>query len=324
MSTLSVARYVDGIRARDRSIVAKSVTLVESTNEADREVAREVLRALASDTGKARRIGVTGVPGAGKSTLLDAWGQRLLDGGAHVAVLAVDPTSVVSGGSILGDKTRMPYLSAHPNAFVRPSPSGLALGGVARRTREAMLICEAAGYEWMFVETVGVGQSEVSVAEMVDFFLVLAVSGTGDELQGIKKGIFELADAVLVHKCDGDNLTRAQVAKAELQAALRYAPRKNSRWSAPVVTASSLTGEGLDELDALINRFFSEQGAWIDAQRAGQAMLSTWRIAEQRLIAEFRADRSVTELAGELAEALRARATSPEEAADMLRARWIR
>ncbi len=323
MSALSVSQHVDGVIARDRAIVAKTVTLVESTNEADRHAAREVMRALAPHSGNARRIGVTGVPGAGKSTLLDAWGKRLLDTGARVAVLAVDPTSVVSGGSILGDKTRMSYLSAHPNAFVRPSPSGLALGGVARRTREAMLICEAAGYEWMFVETVGVGQSEVAVSEMVDFFLVLAIAGAGDELQGIKRGIFELADAVLVHKSDGDNRARAQVARAELQAALRYAPRRNARWNAQVMTASSLTGEGLDELEALVGRFFLEQADWIDEQRKRQLTLSMWRTAEQQLISSFRSDAATTELASELSLALQARETSPEEAAALLCARWI-
>jgi LAO/AO transport system kinase len=322
MTTLCATNYVDGVLASDRSIVARAVTLIESSKESDRVVAREVIRMLSPHSGKARRIGITGVPGAGKSTLLDAWGKRLLDAGARVAVLAVDPTSVISGGSILGDKTRMPYLSAHPNAFVRPSPSGLALGGVARRTREAMLICEAAGYEWVFVETVGVGQSEVTVSEMVDFFLVLAVSGAGDELQGIKRGIFELADAVLVHKSDGDNRARAQVAKAELSAALRYAPRKNPSWSTPVLTASSLTGEGLDEVEALVERFFAEQVSWIAERRLAQASLAMWRLAEQHIVQQFRGAPEVAAVADALADQLTSQAMTPEEAALALCEAW--
>ena len=324
MTTLSAEAYVEGVLAADRSVVARAVTLIESSNESDRVMARDVMRTLAPHSGKARRIGVTGVPGAGKSTFLDAWGKRLLDAGARVAVLAVDPTSVISGGSILGDKTRMPYLSAHPNAFVRPSPSGLALGGVARRTREAMLICEAAGYEWVFVETVGVGQSEVTVSEMVDFFLVLAVSGAGDELQGIKRGIFEVADAVLVHKSDGDNRARAQVAKAELSAALRYAPRKNPTWQTPVLTASALTGEGLDDLEALVDRFFVEQASWIAERRSLQAALAMWRLAEQQIVQQFRAAPEVVALGDALADQARSLAVTPEEAAMALCDVWTK
>src|SRR5512145_2668124 len=215
--------------ARDRRALAKAITLVESTRADHQESAQRLLEVLLPRTGTAARVGVSGVPGVGKSTFIEAFGLYLIGLGKRVAVLAVDPSSARSGGSILGDKTRMPRLSATPEAFIRPSPSGGSLGGVARRTREAMLLCEAAGYDVVIVETVGVGQSEYAVASMVDFFLVLMLAGAGDELQGIKKGILELADALAINKADGDNVARAERAAAEYRGALRLF-RHTAEW----------------------------------------------------------------------------------------------
>ena len=222
---LSLDEYERGVRAADRAVLAQAITLIESREAADGALAQALLTRLLPSTGNARRVGVTGVPGVGKSTFIDELGTRLTARGERVAVLAIDPTSALSGGSILGDKTRMARLSVNPDAYIRPSPSGRSPGGVARRTRETLLVCEAAGFSVVLVETVGVGQGEVAVSEMVDFFLVLALPGAGDELQGIKKGVLELADAIAVNKADGDNATRAQIALGDLRAAVRYLPR---------------------------------------------------------------------------------------------------
>ena len=207
--------YVQGVTSQNRLVMAKTITLIESTLPAHQETARAVMDALLPHTGKAVRLGITGVPGAGKSTFIESFGMMLTQKGLRVAVLAVDPSSPRTGGSILADKTRMEKLSVSESAFIRPSPSSGTLGGVARKTRETMMICEAAGYDVIMVETVGVGQSEVAVASMVDFFLVLMIAGAGDELQGIKKGVLELADAITVNKADGDNIDRAKLARQQ-------------------------------------------------------------------------------------------------------------
>lgn len=245
---LSRDEYVDGIRRGDRVVLARAITLVESLRDDDESLAQDVLGAVLSLTGGAYRVGITGPPGVGKSTFIEGFGCALTARGLKVAVLAVDPTSSVSGGSILGDKTRMQRLSVDPLAFVRPSPSGGTLGGVARRTRETMLLCEAAGHDVVLVETVGVGQSETIVAGMVDFFMALMLPGAGDELQGIKKGILELADLIAVNKADGDNRQRAELARREYAAALRYLTPIEAFWSPPVRTCSGLTGDGLEQL----------------------------------------------------------------------------
>lgn len=257
----SIAEVAARIVAGDRRAMAKAITLVESTRADHQEQAQRLLEELLPHTGTAARVGITGVPGVGKSTFIEAFGLYLTGIGKRVAVLAVDPSSARSGGSILGDKTRMAQLAADPGAFIRPSPSAGSLGGVARRTREAMLVCEAAGYDVVLVETVGVGQSEVAVASMVDFFLVLMLPGAGDELQGIKKGILELADALAVNKADGDNTGLATRAVAEYRSALRLFRHSSHSWSPPVVAISALEKRGMDEVWEMIGRHAEEQVA---------------------------------------------------------------
>jgi LAO/AO transport system kinase len=250
--------YVSGVLAGDRGVLARAITLIESRSPLHEVQAQEVLQRLLPHTGKARRIGITGVPGVGKSTFIETFGCFLVDQKHKLAVLTIDPTSSRTHGSILGDKTRMEKLSRMPQAYIRPTPAGGNLGGVARRTRETMLLCEAAGFDVVLLETVGVGQSEIAVRSMVDFFLLLMLPGAGDELQGIKKGIVEIADAVFINKADGENLLRAQHAKAEQDAALHYQQSATSSWKTVVGLCSGLTGDGLPELWDLVNRFYAE------------------------------------------------------------------
>lgn len=244
--------YISGVLNCDRRILAKTITLIESTLPADQEVARHILDALLPQTGRALRLGITGLPGAGKSTFIESFGMILIQEGYSVAVLAVDPSSPKTGGSILADKTRMEKLAVSELAFIRPSPSGKTLGGVARKTRETLLVCEAAGFDVVMVETVGVGQSEVSVASMVDFFLVLMIAGGGDELQGIKKGVLELADAIAVNKADGDNIERAGLAQRQYEMAFHLLSPSSRNWTPPVVTCSAITMAGLENIHKII------------------------------------------------------------------------
>jgi LAO/AO transport system kinase len=232
--------YIKGVLARDKRLLAKTITLVESSLPEHQVLARKIVDQLLPATGRAVRLGITGVPGAGKSTFIESLGTMLVKEGHLVAVLAVDPSSQRSGGSVLADKTRMEKLATLDNAFIRPSPSGGTLGGVARKTRESMLVCEAAGFDVMIVETVGVGQSETTVASMVDFFLVLMIAGAGDELQGIKKGLLELADAIAVNKADGNNIARAERARRQYETALHLLAPVSPNWTPPVITCSSL------------------------------------------------------------------------------------
>ena len=243
---LPVREYVDGILGGDRTILGRAITLIESVRPDDISVAQDILEACLPKTGNSVRVGITGAPGVGKSSFIEALGTHLIEGrDENVAVLAVDPTSRLSHGSILGDKTRMSRLANEPRAFIRPSPSGGSLGGVARRTREAMLVCEAAGYRNVLVETVGVGQSETVVRAMVDFFLLLAAPGAGDELQGMKRGIMETTDLIAINKADGDNRIRAEVARREYENALHLFPETESGWAPRVLTCSAHTGEGV-------------------------------------------------------------------------------
>ncbi|MCP4747352.1 MAG: methylmalonyl Co-A mutase-associated GTPase MeaB [Desulfobacteraceae bacterium] len=295
-------RYIDGVLARERAIIAKAITLIESIHPAHHQLAMQVLDNLMPYTGKAPRVGITGVPGAGKSTFIESFGMYLISQGIKVAVLAVDPSSSRSGGSILGDKTRMERLSVNPNAFIRPSPSGGTLGGVARRTRESMLVCEAAGYDVILVETVGVGQSETAVYSMVDFFLVLMLAGAGDELQGIKKGILEIADAIAINKTDGDNIERAQKAQQQYQNALHLLQPVSPNWTPPVLTCSALESEGLDTIWQVIMDHREKLGASgeIEKKRRKQALDWTWSLVEDGLKDQFFQNKGVREILPDL------------------------
>ena len=265
---LTLDDYVTGIEQRDTTILARAITLVESSAPAHQDEAQRLLARLLPRTGNSKRVGITGIPGAGKSTFIEALGTRLCERNHRVAVLAVDPSSTLHGGSILGDKVRMEKLSRHPAAFIRPSPSGGSLGGVARKSRETILLCEAAGYDIILVETVGVGQSEVTVRSMVDCFLLLSIAGAGDEVQGIKKGIMELADIMVVNKSDGENKLRAQAARAELEQVLGYLRRATEGWTTPALTASALTGEGIAKVwETILDFFKTTQETGIHAGR---------------------------------------------------------
>lgn len=255
---LTVENYIAGILAGDRATLARAITLAESNSPIHEAQAQEVLHRILPHTGKAKRIGITGVPGVGKSTFIETFGCFLIEKGCKLGVLTIDPTSARSGGSILGDKTRMERLSRDPNAFIRPSPAGSRLGGVARRTRETILLCEAAGYDVILVETIGVGQSEIAVRSMVDFFLLLMLPGAGDELQGIKRGIIEMADMILINKADGDNRLRAEQARAEQEAALRGIQLATADWKTEIGLSSALTGEGIPQLWERIEQFFRD------------------------------------------------------------------
>lgn len=316
----SVETYERGIIECDLGTLARAVTLIESRSDKDRQLARNLLQRVLPRTGQAHRIGITGVPGVGKSTFIDNFGMRLIDAGHRVAVLAIDPSSQLSGGSILGDKTRMQRLALDPRAFVRPSPSGLSPGGVARRTRETMLLCEAAGYDVILVETVGVGQGETAVADMVDFFLVLVLSGAGDELQGIKKGVFELADSLVVNKADGDGERRAKVALADLKAALRYLPRKRSNWQPRALIASGLTGMGIEELWNVIeeHRKLLASTGELTTLRASQQRTWMWTLIRERLEDAFRKHPEVAATLPRLERAVEAGTTTSSAAADEL------
>ncbi len=252
---LSADDFIKGVASGDRGILSRAITLIESNNPKHFSKAQRVLQGLLPKTGKALRVGITGVPGAGKSTTIEAFGNMLCDMGHRVAVLAVDPTSSVTKGSILGDKTRMGTLSRRPEAFIRPSPAGGTLGGVARKSRETMLLCEAAGYDVILVETVGVGQSETTVRSMVDFFMLIVLTGAGDELQGIKKGIMELADAIVVNKADGDNYLKAKVARGEYERMIEYIRPATEGWRTHAYLASAVTKAGLKELWDVIRAF---------------------------------------------------------------------
>jgi len=309
-----------GVLAGERAQVARAITLVESVRSADAPRARALLELLAPHAGKAHRVGLSGVPGVGKSTLVDALGLQLVEAGHRVAVLAVDPSSTLSGGSILGDKSRMSRLAVADAAFIRPSPSATSLGGVARRTREAMTVVEAAGYDVVLVETVGVGQSEVAVAGMVDTFVVLLLPGAGDELQGIKKGILELADIVAVNKCDGEKVKEARAAVSDHSAALRYLRPRDARWTPRVLAVSGATGAGLDELWEAITAHRATLAAdgELEAQRRRQQERWVWALIEEGLLEAFRAHPSVrAELKSTLAD-VQAGTLQPSHAADRL------
>jgi len=316
---MDVTELAERIAAGERAALARAITLAESRRPDHQVKARELLSRMMPLTGRAHRVGLTGVPGAGKSTTIEALGLRLTREGHKVAVLAVDPSSGRTGGSILGDKTRMEQLSIEPNAFIRPSPSGGALGGVARKTREAMLLCEAAGFDVVIVETVGVGQSETMVAGMVDFFLALLIPAGGDELQGIKKGLIELADMIVINKADIDPKLAERSAR-DYRAALHILSPASPDWTPPVLTISGLKDEGVETLWSQVRRHrevMTANGAW-DARRADQNALWMWSQVNERLDAAFRQAEGVSALVPSLETQVRQGKIPPSAAADQL------
>ena len=320
MPTPDSNTLIDGVVNGRRRWIAKTITLVESSLPQHRVRAAEVMDGLLPHTGKSVRLGITGVPGVGKSTFVENLGLYLADQGHRVAVLAVDPSSRRSGGSILGDKTRMEKLSAHANAFIRPSPSGETLGGVAAKTREIMLICEAAGFDVVMVETVGVGQSETHVSTMVDFFLALMIAGAGDELQGIKKGILEVADALAINKADGDNKDRAEAARREYEMALHMITPASPTWYPPVLTCSSVTPGGTVNVweTVLEHRRKMTATGEFDQRRRRQALDWMWHLLETGLKARFRNTPRVMETLPQMVQQVEKGQVSPTAAAETL------
>lgn len=312
--------YIDGVLKKKRAMIAKSITLIESALPAHQKLAQNIIDGLLPYAGNAIRIGISGVPGVGKSTFIESFGMMLIDEGHRVAVLAVDPSSSRSGGSIMGDKTRMEKLALQPNAFIRPSPTSGTLGGVAKKTRESMIICEAAGHDVILVETVGVGQSETAVASMVDFFLVLMLAGAGDELQGIKKGILELADAIVINKADGNNIERAKEARAEYESALNLMESKSAVWSVPVLTCSALTLYGLEEIWKAIldhRQKLTEAGELAEKRRL-QAIDWVWSLVENGLKERFFKNPKVKDQLPAIVDAVEKEKTTPTAAANEL------
>ena len=313
----SVDELAAAVRSRDRAALPQAITLVESTRPDHREQAQQLLLALMPDAGTGHHVGITGVPGVGKSTTIEALGMHLIEQGHRVAVLAVDPSSTRTGGSILGDKTRMPQLAAHADAYIRPSPTSGTLGGVAKATRETIVLLEAAGFDVILVETVGVGQSEVAVANMVDTFVFLTLARTGDQLQGIKKGVLELADIVVVNKADGEHLREARSAARELSGVIRLIYPRETLWRPPVLTMSALEGTGLEELWETVERHrevLSDAGEF-EARRRAQQVDWTWqmvrdtvldRVLSNPAVRKVRAEVERQVLAGELTPAMAA------------------
>ncbi|MFO7726441.1 MAG: methylmalonyl Co-A mutase-associated GTPase MeaB [Oceanipulchritudo sp.] len=313
-----------GIRAGDRTMLSRAITLVESNAREHQEKAQQLLDALMEETGESLRIGITGLPGSGKSTLIDTFGAMLCEEGHRVAVLAVDPSSSVTKGSILGDKTRMEKLMAKEGAFVRPSPTGGCLGGVARKTRETILLCEAFGFDIILLETVGVGQSEVTVRSMVDFFLLVMISGAGDELQGIKKGVIELADSIVVNKADGDNVQRARMAKAEYNRVLSFLHPCTEGWKTKAYLVSALTREGIPKLWETIQRFreTTRESGVFERRRHEQNLDWMHDLLNEALRQQFLANRGINEKLKELSGAVGRGEMPPVKAVEALMEAW--
>jgi LAO/AO transport system kinase len=289
MKYTKAKNYIDGIINKDRLALSRTITLIESTLPQHQELAQEIISRIMPYTGNSIRLGITGVPGVGKSTFIEELGMFLVEDSHKVAVLAIDPSSTVSGGSILADKTRMEFLSYHKNAFIRPSPSGNYLGGVAQKTRETMLLCEAAGYDAIIIETVGVGQSEITVASMVDFFLVLMLANAGDELQGIKKGILEVADGIAINKADKKHLQQALLAQKVYENAMHILKPSSSNWSPPVLTCSATEKTGISEVWDMIvkhNNILKKSGE-LDIKRKKQAISWMWNMIEDGIKKHF-------------------------------------
>lgn len=308
--------YIDGFKQQDRTVLARAITLIESSNPEHQKLSQELLKAVLPETGKSKRIGISGTPGVGKSTFIEAFGKLLTSQNKKVAVLAVDPTSQVSGGSILGDKTRMNELAVDPLAFIRPSPSGETLGGVAKRTRESLLLCEAFGFDYVLVETVGVGQSETTVAQMVDLFVMLLQPGAGDDLQGIKRGILEVVDMVVVTKDDSGQEKIIQKAKHDYQQALHIL--RHEGWIPPVLSCSAVTKKGLPEVQQTIDSYFIDQKHLITQKRDRQGLDWMWQLINDGLKDSFKASVGENEINKIEKDILKKSITSPEAAAYLL------
>lgn len=316
----SVDELVTGILNQDKVALSRAITLVESKNNTHLAKATEIIEKCLPHANKSIRIGITGVPGVGKSTFIEAFGKHLTGLGKKVAVLAVDPSSSISSGSILGDKTRMEDLVKDENAFIRPSASGDSLGGVARKTRETIILCEACGFDTIVIETVGVGQSETAVHSMVDFFLLLKLAGAGDELQGIKRGIIEMADAIVINKADGDNIQRAQMARTEFKRALHLYPMKASEWLPKVITASALQQEGIDDVWQMISEFHetTKANSYFENHRKQQNRFWLLQTIEERLKHNFYNNKNVKKVLDEYLKATENSTISPFHAAQEL------
>lgn len=312
--------YIRGVRNQDRRLLSKTITLIESSRRDHQQMARKIVDGLLPHTGKSIRLGITGVPGVGKSTFIESLGMLLVQGGRRVAVLAVDPSSSRSGGSVMADKTRMEKLAVEKNAFIRPSPSGGTLGGVARKTRETMLVCEAAAFDVIIVETVGVGQSETTVASMVDFFLVLMLAGAGDELQGIKRGVLELADALAINKADGDNIEKARKAADIYATALQMLQPASPNWDPPVLTCSAVEMTGIAEIWQTVMKFheqFTRSGE-LGHKRQKQALDWLWSLVEDELKQRFYTNPEIKKRLDQITNAVASGDTAPTLAADKL------
>ncbi|PKA82167.1 methylmalonyl-CoA mutase metallochaperone MeaB [Ulvibacter sp. MAR_2010_11] len=318
--TPSIAQLVNGILAGDKSALSRGITLIESTAAKHQAQAKQLIEACLPYANKSVRIGITGVPGVGKSTFIEAFGTLLVQQKKKVAVLAVDPSSTISRGSILGDKTRMEALVKEENAFIRPSASGTSLGGVARKTREAILLCEAAGFDIIIIETVGVGQSETAVHSMTDFFLLLQLAGAGDELQGIKRGIIEMADAIVINKADGENVKAAKLAKTEFNRALHLYPPKDSNWTPKTISCSALQNEGVDAVWELIEDYVSltKENTYFSEKRKEQNKFWLLQTIESTLKSEFFGNPLLKKELEKQLKALDANATTPFEAAEKI------
>ena len=317
---ISNEELIKGIRSGNKRMLGKAITLVESRNAEHRLQAEDLLKRIMPYTGNSVRIGITGVPGAGKSTFIESFGKLLIQKGKKVAVLAIDPSSSLNKGSILGDKTRMEELAQEENAFIRPSPSSGFLGGIANTTFETMLVCEAAGYDHILIETVGVGQSETAVHSMTDFFLLLKLAGAGDELQGIKRGIMEMADSIVINKADGDNIKAAKLARTEFNRALHLYPEKESGWTPKTLLCSALKNEGIAEIWEVISNYFEtvKANGYFQHKRKEQNKFWLMQTIESRLKSEFYSNTSVKKELEKQLKALDENKTTPFEAAEKL------
>lgn len=322
---LTLEEIFKGVLNKNKMILGRAITLIESNNEIHRNKATSLLKKLLPYTGKTVRIGISGVPGAGKSTLIESFGLYLISKGLKVAVLAVDPSSSRFGGSILGDKTRMEELAKNENSFIRPSPSGGSLGGVTRKTRESILLCEAAGFDVILVETVGVGQNEIAVREMVDFFLLILISGAGDELQGIKKGVIEIADALVINKADGNNIEKAKLAASEYRQAFKYLENATEGWETKVKTCSALNGDGIPEIWDMINEFkeITKKSGIFDKRRREQNYSWVKAMTENRILEHFYNNSRIAELMSKIEKEIINGKILPTEASDLLIKKYL-